>query len=388
MELKERLYQLTDEMMPEFQAVREYIFEHPELGDQEFVSSQYLVDQMRGYGFEVTYPYCGLATAFRAELKNGEGAKVCFMAEYDALPGYGPDGKDNAHACGHNWIAASTLGAAVVLASMKDAFSGSVVLIGTPAEETTGGKCDLVSKGAFDDIDAAFQIHLGAENAIDIVSLAMDSVEFNFFGKAAHAAGAPELGINALDAVQLTFAGINALRQHMKSDARVHGIVTQGGTAVNTVPDRASCQFYIRARQREYVEELTKRIIDCARGASLMTGARMEYRFFENSYDDLVYHPELKKMLRANLEDLGVKNFVPTNNQAAGSTDVGNVSHRCPTVYCEIDVEAKTQTFAHDIKFLEYVHGPISDHTLEVAIKGMAYTALQVLLDPTIVRKK
>jgi len=387
MELRDRLNQIADEMMPEFQEVREFIFEHPELGNQEYVSSQYLVDKMKSYGFEVTYPYGGLDTAFRAELKNGEGAKVCFMAEYDALPGYGPNGEDNAHACGHNWISASTLGAAVVLSHMKDAFSGSVVLIGTPAEETTGGKCDIVNNGGFDDIDAAIQMHLGAENAIDIVSLAMDSVEFNFFGKASHAAGAPELGINALDAVQLTFAGINALRQHMKSDARVHGIVTKGGTAVNTVPDRASCQFYIRANERAYVEELTEKIINCARGACLMTGATLEHRFFENSYDDLVYHPALKKMLKENLEALGMTNFQPTNQQAAGSTDVGNVSHRCPTVYCEIDVESKEPAFAHDENFLNYVHGPVSDKTLSIAIKGMAYTALQVLLNPEIVKK-
>lgn len=386
MDLKARVASLTEEMAAEFQAVREFIFEHPELGDREYVSSQYLVDKMTQYGFEVTYPYCGLETAFRAELKNGEGAKVCFMAEYDALPGYGPEGDQNAHACGHNWIAASTLGAAVVLSKMADAFSGSVVLIGTPAEETTGGKCVLVDRGAFDDIDAAFQMHLGAENAIDIISLAMDSVEFNFFGKAAHAAGAPEQGINALDAVQLTFAGINALRQHMRQDARVHGIVTKGGTAVNTVPDRASCQFYIRAGTRAYVEELTEKIINCARGATLMTGARLEYRFFENSYDDLIYHPALKQLLKENLEALGVKHFQPANPQAAGSTDVGNVSHRCPTVYCEIDIEASQPAFAHDTEFLKYVHGPISDHTLNIAIQAMAYTALQVLLDPRIVK--
>ena len=356
MELKNRLYQIVDEKMPIFQEVRDYIYDHPELGNREFISSQYLVEKMRALGFEVTYPYGGLETAFRAEFKNGDGPKVCFMAEYDALPGYGENGEDNAHACGHNWIAASTLGAAVTLAEMKDAFSGTVVLIGTPAEETTGGKCDLVNHGCFDDIDAAMQMHLGSDNAIDIISLAMDSVEFNFFGKAAHAAGAPDQGINALDAVQLTFAGINALRQHIKSDARVHGIVTKGGTAVNTVPDRASCQFYIRAKTRAYVEELTEKIINCAKGACLMTGATLEHHFFENSYDDLVYHANLKKMLRANLEDLGITEFRPASLEASGSTDVGNVSHRCPTAYCEIDVEADEPAFAHDIKFLNYVH--------------------------------
>ena len=132
---------------------------------------------------------------------------------------------------------------------MKDVISGSIVVIGTPAEETTGGKYDLVERGAFDDIDAAIQMHLGAENNIHVVTLAMDSLEFNFKGVAAHAAAYPEKGINALDGVQLMFAGVNALRQHMRSDARVAGIITDGGVACNTVPDKAGCRFYIRDKR-------------------------------------------------------------------------------------------------------------------------------------------
>lgn len=386
MELRERLYQIVDENIEDFKEVRDFIYEHPELGNQEFISSEYLVKKMREYGFEVEYPYGGLETAFRAELKNGEGPKVCFMAEYDALPGYGPEGKDNGHACGHNWIAAATLGSAVALSKMTDAFQGTIVLMGTPAEETTGGKCDLVNNGCFDDIDAAIQMHLGSEDAIGMSSLAMDSVEFNFFGKAAHAAGFPELGINALDAVQLTFAGINALRQHMKSDARVHGIVTRGGLACNVVPDRASCRFYIRAKQRAYVEELTERIINVAKGACLMTGATLEYNFFENSYDDTITHEGLKKLLKQNLIDLGLNPIEKSAEFAAGSTDVGNVSHKCPTIYAEIDVEAEDHASAHEVTFLKYVHGQKADKTLEKASKAMAYTALQVFLDPSVVK--
>ncbi len=386
MDYQTRVDEIYAAYKKEFQEVREFIFAHPELGNEEFVSSAYLVEKMRGYGFAVTYPYGGLATAFRAELKNGEGAKVAFLAEYDALPGYGEHGDENAHACGHNWISASTLGACVVLSKLQDLFQGSIVLIGTPAEETVGGKCDLVNHGAFDDIDAAIQIHLGSENAIDVISLAMDSIEFNFTGVAAHAAGAPWQGINALDAVLLTYAGINCLRQQMKPDARVHGIITNGGKACNTIPDRASCQFYIRAGTREYLTELTEKVVNCAKGAAVMTGAQLEYHNFENSYDDLVYHPVLRSILKRNLEALGVTGFVPGNRETAGSTDVGNVSHRCPTVYCEIDVEADEPAFAHDVKFLKYVHGPISDHTLEVAVKGMVYTALEVLRDPDILK--
>lgn len=384
--LREALFAREAEMAEQFERVRDEIYAHPELGCDEVWSSQYLCEKMRGYGFAVTQPYGGLATAFRAELNCGDGPKIAFLAEYDALPGYGPEHNQNAHACGHNWIAASTLGAAALLAQFSEEFSGTIVLIGTPAEETLGGKCDLVDAGCFDDIDAAFQMHLGAENNIHVVSLAMDSLQFDFTGKAAHAAAYPHLGINALDAVQLTFAGINALRQHMQSDARVHGIVTNGGAAANIVPESASCQFYIRAKSRAYLEELTQRIINCAKGAALMTGASLAYHNFENSYDDLVYSEPLRKLLKENLEALGVTRFVPQSNEASGSTDIGNVSHVCPTVYCEIETDACPPVYAHNEDFLDYVHGQAADHSLHTAIKAMAFSALQVFLNPELLK--
>lgn len=385
--LREALYAKENEMAAQFEAVREAIYAHPELGCEEVWSADYLCELMRGYGFAVTRPYGGLDTAFRAELNCGEGPKIAFLAEYDALPGYGPDHDQKAHACGHNWIAASTLGAAVLLAQFKKQLSGSIVLIGTPAEETLGGKCDLVEAGCFDDIDAVFQMHLGAENNIHVVSLAMDSLQFDFVGKAAHAAAYPHLGINALDAAQLTFAGINALRQHMPNDARVHGIVTHGGAAANIVPETASCQFYIRAKTRETLETLTERIINCAKGAALMTGASLNVHNFENSYDDLVYSEPLRKLLKENLEALGVMNFVPESNEASGSTDIGNVSHVCPTVYCEIETGACPPVYAHNEDFLAYVHGVNADHSLHTAIKAMAYSALQVYRQPQLLKE-
>lgn len=386
MELKQRLYTIEEECAALIEEVSEYIYEHAELGNEEYKSSAYLVEQLEKQGFTVTYPYLDIPTAFRAELVCGEGPKVAFLAEYDALPGYGEDKTQVAHACGHNWIAASTFGAAVSLSKMKDVIQGSIVVIGTPAEETTGGKYDLVERGAFEDIDAAIQMHLGAENNINVVTLAMDSIEFNFQGVAAHAAAYPEKGINALDGVQLMFAGVNAFRQHMRSDARVAGIITDGGVACNTVPDKAGCRFYIRAKDRAYLEHLTKRIIDCAKGAALMSGATLEYHNFENSYDDMVYHEGLRSLLKENLKDLGVHDFVEADEEASGSSDIGNVSHVCPTVYCEIDTGANPKVFAHHEDFLNYVHGEHAKHSLHTATKAMAYTALQVFMKPEIVK--
>lgn len=386
MNIKEKLYNNIENLKNEIENISEFVFEHAELGNEEYISSAYLVQKLKEYGFQVTYPYLDIPTAFRAEYKKGDGLKIAFLPEYDALPGYGETKDKNAHACGHNWIAATTLGAAIGLATLDENFNGTIVVIGTPAEETVGGKCELVDKGAFSDIDAVIQMHLGAENNINVLTLAMDSIEFNFFGVASHAAAYPEKGVNALDAVNLMFAGVNALRQHMKADARVAGIITEGGMSCNIVPDKASCRYYIRSKERTYLKELTQKIINCARGAALMTGAELEYHNFENSYDNLIYNESLRNLLKTNLEDLGVSNFVD-DFEASGSSDIGNVSQVCPTVYCEIDTEAYPKVFAHHETFLDYVHGENARTTLDIATKAMAYTALQIFLDPQLLVK-
>ena len=354
--------------------------------NKEFKSCNYLVEKLKEHGFTITCPYLDLDTAFRAELYCGEGPKVAVLPEYDALPGYGPNKDEVAHACGHNWIAASTLGAALTLAKFKDQINGTIVVIGAPAEETTGGKCDIANRGGYDDIDAALQFHLGAENNMNIMTLAMDSIEFHFQGTASHAAAYPEKGVNALDAVNLMFAGINAMRQQTRNDARVAGIITSGGAACNIIPDYAACQFYIRAKDRAYLEELTQKVINCAKGAELMTGAKLEYFNFENSYDDLVYHDGLRALMRKNLNDLGVTDFVDSDEEASGSSDIGNVSHVCPTVYCELDTGARPKVFAHHETFLKYVHGKMARHTLHTATKALAATALDVFENPDIVK--
>lgn len=388
MNFRDELYRVEESLKSEIENINEFIFNNPELGNEEFISSAFLVQKLEEYGFKVEYPYLDMKTAFKAEFKKGIGGlKVAFLAEYDALPGYGINKDENAHACGHNWIAATTIGAAICLSKTDIDFNGSIVVIGTPAEETTGGKCELVNKGAFKDIDAVIQMHLGAETNINVVTLAMDSIEFNFKGIAAHAAAYPEKGVNALDAVNLMFAGVNALRQHIRSDSRVAGIITQGGAACNIVPDRASCRYYIRAKERPYLEELTQRIINCAKGAALMTGAELEYHNFENSYDNLIYNESLRTLLKQNLIDLGINNFVASDENASGSSDIGNVSTVCPTVYCEIDTGARPKVYAHNEEFLNYAHGENSHNTLHIATKAMAYTALQLFLEPSLLRK-
>lgn len=385
-ELKERAYQLAQENIELYNHICDEIFRHPELGEQEVYSSRFLVSEMEKRGFRVQMPYGGLDTAFRCEIGSGR-PKVAFLAEYDALPGYGPNKDQNGHACGHNWIAASAFGAADVLARMKDSIPGTIVYIGTPAEEMRGGKVDLVNNGCFDDIDAVFQMHLTTgKTTINNRSLAIDSVEFTFEGVAAHAAGHPWKGVNALDACYLTFNGINALRQHITPDARIHGIIEEGGVAPNIVPSHCVCKFFVRAAEREYLNELTQKVINCARGAELMTGAKMSMRYFENSYDDLRCDPLLTALMAKNLDELGVE-YDSAEQPPAGSSDLGNVSKICPTCYVSMDVGNPDGSACHEEPFLQYVNSPLAYDKNLKAIRAMVATALDFLTDGELQKK-
>ena len=372
--MKEQIKQYVKELLPEIMEVNEYLFNHPELGGEEYLSSQYLCDVLQKHDFQVQYPYGNLATAFRGEFVCGPGKKIAVLAEYDALPGY--EG-GNAHACGHNWISATCVGAVLALQKLASFLNGSLVVIGTPAEETTGGKIDLLKAHAFDDIDAVLQLHLSNENNINVATLAMDSIQFDFYGIAAHAAGAPHKGINALDAVQLMFAGVNALRGVIQDDARIAGIITAGGSACNIIVDHAACQFYIRAKERAYVNELSQRMIEIAQGASMMTRAKLKYHYFENSFDELKYDETLRTLLKTNLEDLGVHDFV--HNPNGGSSDIGNVSQVIPTVYCELDTLARPAVYAHQKEFLDHVHGDAAQETLYIGSAALAMTIYDLL---------
>ncbi|MDO5424745.1 MAG: M20 family metallopeptidase [Eubacteriales bacterium] len=380
-ELKELLYAAEDEIASLGEFVSNEIFCHPELGDQEFYSSKFLTDEMKKLGFDVTFPYCGVPTAFRCEYGDDEGPKVAFLAEYDALPGYGPDHNQNGHACGHNWIAASTFQAAAALQKIKSHFKGKIVYIGTPAEETCGRKIDIAAKGGFDDIDAAFQIHLGSYNAVECVALACTDVTFTFHGRAAHASGRPEEGINALDACNLTFMGVNALRQHVTSDVRIHGIIKEGGLACNIVPDHCVMQYFVRAADKNYLETVVEKVVNCARGAALMTGAELEWERCPNTFYDYRSIPALQEKFRENMQAQGITDFVKEDIYHSGSTDIGNVSYSCPTAYGYLGTGEVSTAETHDAEYLEVVNSPYAYKLLHIGAKAMAATALDVFCD-------
>src|SRR4051812_12549184 len=269
-ELRSRIAEAIDEHGPGIIEVSDQIHKRPEIGFQEVFASQLLADSLRGQGYEVEKPLGGLETAFRATKRGrGPGPTVAALAEYDALPGIG-------HGCGHNLIAGSGLAAAIGLGQIMDQIDGTFQIIGTPAEEGGGGKVTLIDAGVFEKVDAALMIHHAGPYTGSATEypggtcLAVSHLDFVFHGKPAHAAGDPYNGANALNAVIKLFTGIDAIRQHIKEDARIHGIITHGGDAPNVVPHYAAAKFYIRAADRDYLEVLEQKVRRIAEGAAML----------------------------------------------------------------------------------------------------------------------
>ncbi len=264
------------------------IHAHPEINYQEFYSSERLVELLTRHGFEVERGIGGVETAFRAVAHGGAGAgpTVAILAEYDALPEIG-------HACGHNLIATAAIGAGLGVKAVLEQIPGTVVIMGTPAEEGGGGKIRLLDAGVFEDIDVVISSHPAANHmfmATDIPTdeswgLALVGYRYIYHGQAAHAAIAPQQGINALNSVIQLYTGIDALRQHLQDDVRIHGIITDGGKAANIVPDFAAANFMLRARDRDYLHKVVEKVQSVAEAAAQMTGARLEIvPFFCNPF--------------------------------------------------------------------------------------------------------
>ncbi|WP_432403700.1 M20 family metallopeptidase [Wukongibacter sp. M2B1] len=338
----------TNDVKDELIKLSEYIYDNPELGHEEFKSCKAHVELLKKHGFEVEEEYVGIKTAFKAVFDSGnDGASICFLAEYDALPGIG-------HGCGHNILGTTSTGAGIVLSKLIKDIKGKVIVIGTPAEETSGAKVEMTDKGSFDGIDVAMAVHPADKHYKSGSSLAMEAIQFTFKGQSAHAAASPEMGINALDAAINTFVSINALRQHIKSSARVHGIIKEGGKAANIVPDLAIAQFYVRAETKSYLKELVAKVKNCAKGAALGAGAELEIMNYEESYDNLVTNKKLLEVYCRRLMDMNVDE-IHEAKESYGSLDMGNVSHVIPTIHpyfgiCNEDIAGHTKEFAEATK--------------------------------------
>lgn len=386
--LKKQMAEVCETNFGEFVEISHYIYDHPELGGEEYQSSAYLAEYLREKGFRVSFPYEGLPTAFDA-VYGPEDAEltIAFLAEYDALPGFGPEDAEGTrglgHACGHNWIAAAMTGCGVVLASVADSAKCKVRVIGTPAEETFSAKVDMARLGAFEGVDFVFQAHLSKNFSMGAVTLAMYSVEFDFHGKAAHASINPQDGINALDGVLSMFFNMNAQRQYLREDARVHGIITNGGKASNVIPDFAQCQFEIRAKTRGYLDEIRRRLIAVAQSAAEATGTTVEYRDYENYNDEVINLKSFAEVCGKHFGELGIEDFVPEEEyEGMGSSDLGNVSYLCPTVYAEVMLDDGTSVPVHDLKAMELVDSPAAHEMMKKVILSFTGAAGEICMNP------
>ena len=387
-ELKTIMGQMCEKEFEGFVDLSHYLYEHPELGGEEYLSSAYLADYLIGKGFRVSFPYEGLPTAFDAVYGPDDAeVTIAFLAEYDALPGFGKDG-GLGQACGHNWIGAAMAGCGVTLASVADTLKCKVRVIGTPAEETFSAKVDMARLGAFDGVDFVFQAHLSKNFSMGAVTLAMYSVEFDFHGKSAHASINPQAGVNALDGVLAMFFNMNAMRQYLRDDARVHGIITNGGTASNVIPDFAQCQFEIRAKTRGYLDEIRRRLIAAAESAALATGTTMEYRDYENYNDEIINLKSFAGVCEKHFGELGISEFVPEEEyEGMGSSDLGNVSYLCPTVYAEVMLADGTPVAVHDQSAMAQVDSPAAHEMMRKVILSFTGAAAEIVLNPDLAAK-
>ncbi|MBM6618926.1 M20 family metallopeptidase [Bacillus sp. RD4P76] len=379
--MKSRILDSIEELKGDFYDISVYIGNNPELGHEEFKACKVLSDKLQKHGFDVTIGTCDLQTAFTAVYDSGKpGPSIGFMAEYDALPGLG-------HACGHNLIGTLAVAAGIGLSSVLHETGGKVIVYGTPAEETRGGKVTMAEAGVFNELDVAMMVHPLDHYRKSGSSLAMDAIQFEFSGKAAHAAAAPHEGINALDAVIQTFNSINALRQHVKSDVRIHGIIPEGGKAANIVPDYAVAQFYVRASSRTYVNEVVEKVKACARAAALATGANVEISNYEFSYDDMITNTKLSETFTENFLSLGVNpEEIYSSEGDTGSLDMGNVSQVVPAIHPYVQITTEKHA-CHTPGFQQAAMSDMGREGMILGAKTMALTAYDVLTNPELLTK-
>jgi amidohydrolase len=380
-ELKRQAIAEVDRLASQLWDAAQTIGRNPELGHQERKAVATLTGLLQAGGIEPEIGIGNLATAWRARIGSRRRPTVAILAEFDALPNIG-------HGCGHNLIGPSAVGAGLALSAVAQYLPGSVVILGTPAEESTvensGGKVHLIRAGELDDIDASIMFHPSQYTNMSVEgSLAARGVDFLYHGKAAHASLYPWEGVNALDGVLHTFAGINALRQHVRPEIRIHGVVTNGGGVPNVVPALASCRFRVRAPTAEELESVFNRVVQCAQGGALMAGAQLEIREYMPPYENVVPNLTLARAFRRNLEAIGLTVLDERPEPGLGSTDFGNVTRKVPAIEAGIAV-AEPGVPHHSAAFAEAALSEKAHGAVLAAAKGLAMTAIDILTDPSL----
>ncbi|MGI6621410.1 MAG: amidohydrolase [Bacillota bacterium] len=374
----ERLVREIDSLRPVVEDVAKSLYENPELGLQEVFAVSKLTGILESKGFHVETEIAGMPTAFKAQAWN-QGPRIAFLAEYDALPEIG-------HGCGHNLMAAVALAAGI---GLKNAFPpeearATWLVLGTPAEETIGGKVVMAEAGVFSDIDAAFIAHPGQLNSLGGSSWASHPIEIAFRGRTAHAGGNPQEGINALDACVSAYTAIRMMKNHLRDDVRLAGIITHGGDAPNIVPDRAVARFTVRSKSSHYLEEVVlPKVRQIAEGAAAAIGATVEFRHYEPLFKETLEHPVLRELARKNFEYLG-QELPEMPRGGGGVTDVGSVTWETPCIqigFSMTDARGHSREMAADT-----IKPRAIDATL-MAAKVLALSAMEFIYKPELLKQ-
>jgi amidohydrolase len=369
--LRSRVEQAVHRLWPAIAAVSRDLHAHPEFSLDEARSSLRLTRFLEKEDFKVRRGIAGLPTAFIARKRAaGPGARIAFVAEYDALPGIG-------HACGHNLIGAAAVGAGAALARGAAGLAGEIVVIGTPAEETIGGKVVMVERGAFRDVDAALMFHPSTENRVYTTSLACHSLEVRFRGRAAHAVSAPDKGINALDALIRLFNGVAALKRRLPERVRMPGIITEGGRRANIVPDQAVGRFSLRAPDLRTLRRVEAAFRTLVRRIERATRARASIRWLDYRYAEMITNRTLADVFKRELNRLG-RRTVDGVRRESGSLDMGNVSHQIPSIHPYVAI-APHHVPLHSSAFARHAGGPGGRAGLLVATRALSLTGLEIL---------
>lgn len=357
-------------------ALSHSIHSEPELAFEEFRSVAKITELLKRSGFDVRSGIADLPTAFDATFGSGD-LVIGICAEYDALPEIG-------HACGHNIIAASAVGAGVALATVADRLGITVRVIGTPAEESGGGKIAMLEKGVFDDVAAALMVHPGPIDITGATSLALADIAVTFTGREAHASAAPEFGRNAADAATVAQVGIGLLRQHLSPGQQIHGIVSDGGTAPNIVPARSEMLYYLRAETAWALSELTTRAEACFAAGALATGCTHEIRTVSPTYTELTPDPWLVATYREQIIDMGRTplQLEWEGVRPLGSTDMGNVTNVLPGIHPVIGLDSDGAV-THQPRFAAACITESADRAVIDGAIALARTAVRAATDDT-----
>lgn len=381
---KESIKKEIEGLSQELKRISLDIHDNPEIALTEYKACKWLSDMLIEHGFSTEIGVDRFQTAFTASYKSKKpGPVIAFLAEYDALPGIG-------HGCGHNLIGTASVGAGIASRSIADEFGGEIRVYGTPAEENSGTKAEMVDLGVFSDCDVTLMAHPGYLTADNMNGIALQTMVVEFFGKASHAGGAPEEGVNALDAVINVFNMLNAMRQQIRSDARIHGIIEDGGKAPNIIPDYTRAVFYVRAKDKDYCSKLYERLADIVKGAALGTGCTWKISKLHHDLDDIKQNLALSEIAASNMESFGEPVLRMKNVYISSSSDEGNVSQICPSMQFVFKIGEPDSGNDHEAHTLGFARDAGSEEGLNAMIrmsKVLAMTAYDLLSEPENMKK-